>query len=230
MQKLQRAINRILPTYAMLPLICVVTVNMICYVGSRYIAVPWCIDPTTPLDQLIPVINSSVIIYIGCYLFWIIGYIRIAEEAPDVCYRFIVSEILAKLICGLFFVLLPTFRIRPNVVGDDVFAALLRWVYAIDAPINLFPSIHCLVSYFCWRGLFWCPRVSRAFKIYSLIAMLSVFASTVLTAQHVVFDIFGAVLVAELAIWTVNRLQLWQFFYKKCYLTRKSTNHESKRY
>lgn len=29
----------------------------------------------------------------------------------------------------------------------------MRFVYAVDAADNLFPSIHCLVSWFCYIGL-----------------------------------------------------------------------------
>ncbi len=221
MQKLKKDLTFILPTYAMLPLICLVAINMICYVGSRYIAAPWQINPTTSLDEMIPVINAFVIIYIGCYIFWIVGYIRIARETPEICYHFVISEVIAKLICGLFFVFLPTVRIRPEVIGNDFCASLMRFVYDIDAPTNLFPSVHCLVSYFCWRGLFWCPKAGRGIKIYSFIAALAVFASTVLTAQHVLLDIVGAVLVSELAIFLADHFKIWQFFYKKCYLSRK---------
>lgn len=223
--KLQQFIHKFFPSYAAIPLIIVVAVNMLCYSGSRLIAAPWAIDVLSPLDKMIPVINGTVWIYLGCYLFWIFNYIRICKESPEISIRFCVSEVVSKLICGLFFVLLPTFRIRPEVLGTGISADLLRLVYTVDAATNLFPSIHCLVSWFCFRGLLWCPSSTKTFRIFSLIAAILVFISTVTTAQHVLLDIVGGVLVAEIGILIADKTGLWKWVYKKAFLRKESPSH-----
>ncbi len=211
------------PFYVWVSLFIVVVVNMLAYVGGRAIAAPWAIDMMTALDEKIPVINQTVYIYLVCYVFWAYNYIRICSENSEVCCRFVTSEIIAKIISGLFFVFMPTFRARPIIVGSGLSAELMRLVYNIDAANNLFPSVHCLVSYFCWRGLLWCPTVSKTYRRFSFVFAVLVFVSTVTTAQHVLIDIVGGILVAELGIWLASRKNLWQNIHRRFY-TKKGAH------
>ena len=207
-----------MPTYAWLPLFLVVAVNMACYVGSRLLPNFLPLDMTLSIDEMIPVVPFSVYIYLLCYIVWIFNYIRITKESPEVCYRFVAAEITAKLICGIFFCLLHTYNVRPEITGNMPSDFLLRIVYAVDSADNLFPSVHCLVSYFCWRGLLWCPNVKRSYRIFSFIAAILVFLSTLLTKQHVILDVISAVAVAEVGIW-LSRLCRFDRIIKKISLS-----------
>ena len=97
---------------------------------------------------------------------------------------------------------------RPAVTGNDIFSRLVRFIYWTDVPNNLFPSIHCMESHLCWRGLARCRRVPKWVKIAAFILSLAIYASTVLVRQHLVLDIPAGILVGEIGLWISRRLRL----------------------
>ena len=68
-------------------------------------------------------------------------------------YRFLVGDLLSRVICGIFFVMVPTTLARPEITGTGIWDQMLNLVYTVDPSANLFPSIHCLVSWFCYVGI-----------------------------------------------------------------------------
>lgn len=70
---------------------------------------------------------------------------------------------------------------------------------------NLFPSIHCLVSWMCCIGLRGCDRISKWYKWVSKFIAVLVFISTLALRQHVLIDVAGGILLAELACYISNR-------------------------
>ena len=74
-------------------------------------------------------------------------------------------------------------------------------VYRVDNPTNLFPSIHCLVSWFSYLGVRKQKGVPRWYRCFSLLFACSVFISTLTTKQHVLVDVVGGVAIASCAWW-----------------------------
>ena len=207
-QRIQQGLERILPSYARIPLALLVIINLIVYEGTQFLmlhAKHW--DLALPLDARIPFRPAWIVIYILAYLQWVVGYVLIARESRAHCNRVLAGEIIAKLICMLFFIVLPTRIERPVVEGSGVFAALTRLIFASDLPGNLFPSIHCLESWICFRGAIGMKRVPRWYAPAMLALSLMVFASTVLVKQHVLVDIPAGVLVAELGLLLSDKLR-----------------------
>ncbi|CCY70604.1 uncharacterized protein BN508_01112 [Eubacterium sp. CAG:161] len=83
-------------------------------------------------------------------------------------------------------------------------------IYTLDSPDNLFPSIHCLESWVCFRGAMRCKKVGKVYKVIMLILALLVFASTVMVKQHVFVDIIGAILVVEIGLALAKRLNIYK--------------------
>ena len=110
------------------------------------------------------------------------------------------SETIGKLIAMAIFMLFPTSLVRPEITGTDIFSVLMNMVYSMDTPDNLFPSLHCFASWMAWRGLLPCKKVPKWYVWFSFVSMFLVFASVLLTKQHLFVDIFGGILVAELGI------------------------------
>lgn len=158
-----------------------------------------------PLDAKIPLYAPFVIIYILAYFQWIVGFICIARESKAHCRQIISGEIIAKIICMALFIAVPTEIEWPQVVGDGLFERLVRFIYWTDLPINLFPSIHCLDSWICFRGALGMRRVPKWYAPVMLAMTLLVFASTVLIKQHVFVDIPAAILVGELGLFVAKR-------------------------
>lgn len=191
--------KRLLPDYTVLPLAFAVLVNFSVYGGAKLLAAGLKHhNIASALDNRIPFIPQFLIIYVSCYLFWIVNYILIARQDKERCYQFFTADFLSRIICLIFFVVFPTTNIRPNVAGPGFWNLGMRILYTLDTPVNLFPSIHCLVSWFCYIGLRRDDRVPLWYRRFSCIAAVSVFLSTLFVKQHVLIDVAGAVILAEL--------------------------------
>ena len=151
---------------------------------------------STALDRAIPLIPWTVCIYFGCYAFWALHYCLCAA-VPLRARRFFTADFIAKGVCFVFFVGLPTTMARPAVQGLNVWESLVRALYILDAPVNLFPSIHCLNSWLCWASARDIPAFSRGYKAFALCAAVAVCVSTLTLRQHVLLDEAGGILLAE---------------------------------
>lgn len=151
---------------------------------------------STALDRAIPLIPWTVCIYFGCYAFWALHYCLCAA-VPLRARRFFTADFIAKGVCFVFFVGLPTTMARPAVQGLNVWESLVRALYILDAPVNLFPSIHCLNSWLCWANARDIPAFSRGYKAFALCAAVAVCVSTLTLRQHVLLDVAGGILLAE---------------------------------
>ena len=192
----------IIPAYAVFPLLACVTVNFIVYSGTEFLTKNWKhYDLTLPIDKVVPVVPAFVAVYIGCYLFWIANYILIARQGEEHCVRFATADMLSRLISGVIFIILPTTNVRPVLSETGIWESALALIYKFDAPTRLFPSIHCLVSWFCYIGIRKRPNVPRQYRIFSCLFALLVCVSTQLTKQHYIVDAVGGILLAEGTYW-----------------------------
>lgn len=172
--------------------------NQSVYSGARRIAETWHhFNMTTPIDTRIPFVPWTVSIYLGCYAFWIINYCLCAAQPKPERDRFFCADIMAKGICFIFFLLIPTTNIRPEITGSNIWETLVRFIYRMDAADNLFPSIHCLVSWLCWTGVRKRSELPFIYRCFSLTAALAVCISTLTVKQHVIPDVIAGILIAE---------------------------------
>lgn len=181
-------------------LLAAVAWNMVVYYGSRLITTGMVHHSVAlPLDAKIPLCVPFVIPYVLSYPFWLFNYWLIARENRETCRRVVTAEMMAKTVCLIIFLVFPTAMERPELTGNDPLTWILRLIYT-DPADNLLPSIHCLESWLCWRGLKGCRKTPGWYKTVSFFFALSVFASTVLVKQHVIVDCPAAILIGELCL------------------------------
>lgn len=191
-------LKKVFPDYAVKWLSLILLVNTITYNGSRllttgrkhYNVSGW-------LDSQIPMINWMIVVYLGCYAFWVVNYILVVREDKETARQFALIEMTAKMICFVIYVVFPTTMTRGTVTGNGIFDIAIQFVYQIDPADNLFPSLHCLVSWICYLGVKDLKSVPDWYKKVSMIIAFLVFISTVTVKQHVIVDVIGGVLVAE---------------------------------
>ena len=202
MNKLKPLYRTVFPKFARWPLLFVVGINMLVYYASQLISSHFPkLNWTIPLDDLIPFFSPAIIVYVLSFVFWVVGYILIARESPEVCYELLSGEMIAKLICLFFFLAFPCTMVQPTDVGGGFTGWLTSFIYAVDnPPANLFPSIHCLASWFCFRGAMYCKKIPAWWKIFSFVFAVMIFASTVLVKQHVIVDVPAGILVLEIGL------------------------------
>ena len=159
---------------------------------------------SSPFDNIVTFIPQFILIYFGCYIFWVVNYLLIAAQKEEHRYQFFTADFYARLICCVCFVFFPTTNTRPELAGSDIFTGAVRFLYQIDEPINLFPSIHCMASWFCCIGLRGLKSVPNWYKIFSKVIAVLVFISTLALRQHVWMDVISGIFLAELT-WFISR-------------------------
>lgn len=201
MEKSRKRLDVLIPRHGRIPLVIAVTVNMGVYFGSRQIAGSWPHHNIEGrLDGLIPFVPATVSIYLGCYFFWIVNYILIArQEKREVC-QFFAADFLSRMVCLAFYLAYPTTNTRPAVSPEGFWNQVVIGLYAADAADNLFPSIHCLVSWFCYIGLRGKQAVPVWYRAMSCALALAVCVSTLTTKQHVAVDAIGGIALAEICL------------------------------
>lgn len=208
-KKVKDYLLRSVPAYGWAAIIAVVTLNVLVYEGSRLITTPWVhYDFAIRYDYRIPLLKQFVLVYIPLsYGHWVYGFYLAAREEKKICMRVFASEMIAKLICLACFLIIPTAMVsRPEIEGNDLFSAWCRLVYKNDAADNLFPSIHCLESYLLTRTAFSFKRAPKWFKYVNFPVTALVFASTLFMRQHVIVDIFAAILAVEVAMFIAKNI------------------------
>ena len=121
----------------------------------------------------------------------------------------------------LFFVILPTTNVRPEVAGNTLSERFLLLTYQIDGgdlPGNLFPSIHCYVSWLSFRGVKEVKSLPRWFSPASCVMAILIIISTQVLKQHYIVDAIAAVLLVEI-FWRFYRtgerhMGVYRFFEK----------------
>lgn len=177
-----------------------VVLHTFTYFGTRLFTSGWYhYNMTTRLDNRIPFLPCTIVIYLGCYLFWGVNYmLGCTQDKQNACV-FMWTEIIAKVVCLVCYIVIPTTNVRPLIEGTGIFEKAMMWLYSIDAADNLFPSIHCLSSWLCVIAVRNQERVPKVYKVISVILAVLVCISTLTTKQHVVVDVIAGVLLAEVS-------------------------------
>ena len=191
-------IDKIVPRYAIIPLIIAVAFNFTIYIGANLLVgdAPHT-NISSPIDKLTPFIPFFITFYVLAYAQWILGYVVLSHHSKEYCFKVVTADIIAKTICFLFFIFFPTTLTRPEITGNGFFEIITKMLYSTDPATNLFPSIHCLESWVVFR----CSLKLKLPTVYKVIMgafSVGVFASVVLVKQHVLIDIPAGILVFEL--------------------------------
>ena len=213
MKNLLKGLTRILPAYGVFPVIFSFVFNCLVYSGSRMIAGGWYHhNIETGVDRSIPFVPEFLVIYFGCYVFWAVNYILIARQDRRSVYQFFTGDFISRCVCLVSFLAFPTTNTRPLITGSGLWNQAALWLYSIDAADNLFPSIHCLVSWFCYLGIRGRKEIPRWYQSVSMVIAILVFASTLLTKQHVIVDVAGGILLAEFCFFIGRKTDLYTIY------------------
>lgn len=174
-----------------------------------------------PADEVIPFMPQFIIIYFGCYLFWVVNYFMALMREEKVKYQFFTADFYARLVCMLCFIFYPTTNTRPVLTGTDIWTQAVRFLYTVDKPINLFPSIHCMASWFSCIAVRKNRKISNWYKAFSVLMTVLVVISTLALRQHVWQDAAAGILLAEVTWQISRRTNGWQIYRR---LTEKIAN------
>ena len=197
--------EKYLPVWVILPLISIFVLNCLIYWGSGVLTADrYHFDFTMSLDRAVPLIPQFIWIYILAFPFWAVNYI-----------------LAVHITCFIIFLVLPTTNVRPEIAGTTWSQQMLKFVYLMDggnSPSNLFPSIHCYVSWLSWRGVSKSENIPKWYQHFSLIFAILIIISTQVLKQHYLVDAIAGVALVELA-WRFyskgNRHEIFRHFFEK---------------
>lgn len=166
------------------------------------------------VDDYIPFIE----IFIVPYLLWF-AYVAFA-----VAWFFFKDVQDFYKICTFLFVGMTVFLVistiypnghylRPRVFErDNIFISMVKGLYMIDTPTNLFPSIHVYNSIGVHLAVMHSEKLKEKkwVRSASFILMCSIIASTMFLKQHSVFDVLTGCVMA-LVMYTLVYAKEWQF-------------------
>lgn len=205
----------LLPKYSYIPLLFTVCLHFAVYNGTKLIN-GWRApaDVSLPIDAAIPLVPEWTFIYAFTFLFWGMGLIMTARQEKALCYTLLSCVVTAEFICMVFFLLLPSYVVRPELEVDGLSSWMLSVIYSMDEPTNCFPSMHCLLTYMVFRQSLYCDNVRPWMKVFAGIVTVLVCLSTVFVKQHVLLDVIGGLAVGEIAMQWGLRSSAWKIFDK----------------
>lgn len=207
--KWKEFLDKYVPRWAVLPLLTILAANCLIYWGSDLLtANRHHFDFTMGFDRAVPLVPFFVWFYILAFPFWAIGYLLSARRGKETFYRFVATDLTIHLTCFVIFLILPTTNVRPEITGNSWSEQMLQFVYAMDggnSPSNLFPSIHCYVSWLSWRSVHKSEKIPEWYQHFSLIFAILIIISTQVLKQHYLVDAVAGVVLVELA---------WNFYKK----------------
>lgn len=213
MKHFLKKITGIVPAYGFFPLVFSFVFNCLVYSGSRAVAGSWYHhNIESNLDLRLPFLPQFLIIYFGCYISWAANYILAARQDREEVYRFFTADFISRCVCLVIFLAYPTTNTRPVIEGSGFWDLLAGWLYSIDAADNLFPSIHCLVSWFCFLAVKGQKKIPIWYKAVSFILAVLVFLSTLFTKQHVIVDVAGGIFLAQGCFWIGKHTEIWHIY------------------
>lgn len=152
--------------------------------------------PDVPLDHLVPLRPTWVLVYSALYLFLILLPVLAVRDETHIN-RTVLAYLTVWIVAYACFLTVPTIAPRPpEVVGAGFGAWSLRLLYGADPPYNCFPSLHVAHSFV---SALTCYRIHRGVGAAAVIAASFVGISTLYTKQHYVLDVAAGVLLATVA-------------------------------
>ena len=210
---MKKLYNSLLPKHARVPLLIVLLFNIFVFYGIALLMgnSTHRHDPSISVDSKIPFIPSFMLFYVLAYVQWVVTYIAHSHPSVESCYRLVAADLIAKFLCMLSFIFLPTQMTRPEITGSGFWEQCVNFLYTIDRPISLLPSLHCLVSWICFRTTMYLPQKRGLYIAAQGILTLLILASTVLIKQHTLLDVITGVLAAEIGLLLSNHCGLWRY-------------------
>lgn len=209
--------KKLVPDYAGKPVLSFFILQFLTYDVTMLLARnlhPICME--TAWDRAVPFLPWTVLVYVGAFPFWLFTALFLIHTDKNRTIRFFSANMLANLVCICFFLLLPTTNTRPQIEGTGFWEWAMHTIYSIDSPVNLFPSIHCQLSWLCFQSVRNNPKVPKGWRVFSFVFALMIFTATLTTKQHVLADVLGGFLLAEVTYWLAGFPKVQKVYCRVC--------------
>jgi membrane-associated phospholipid phosphatase len=166
-------------------------------------------------DNQLPFIKEFVVPYLLWFLFVPYGVIYVGIHSKSDFFKIVVFIFGNMVVANIVFTVFPNAQnLRPVINSDDPFSMLVKWIYSVDTPTNVCPSIHVINSIAVNAALQHSDAFSakRFRKTASSVLTILICLSTVFIKQHSILDVICGIATAALFyiplyILPVHRLQ-----------------------
>jgi membrane-associated phospholipid phosphatase len=150
------------------------------------------LEPALPLDNLIPLQPAWMLAYGSIWVFALLPVFVVRDSM--LMRRALLAAITVFLLAFAGFLAWPTVLPRPDLAeGGGFLARSLQMNWALDPPVNCFPSLHVAWAFVAALAS---HRVHRGVGTVALCWATIIGVSTLFTKQHYVVDVIGGVAIA----------------------------------
>lgn len=148
------------------------------------------------IDQYIPFNEYFVIAYMLWFVFIVGGFLYFLLIDSKGFYRTCFYLFSGMYICLIIYFIFPNGQnLRVSLDYSNVFQKIIGFLYTVDTPTNVCPSIHVYNSLMMLVSLMKSPRFSqnKGLLIGTAILAILICMSTVMIKQHAFIDIVAAI-------------------------------------
>ena len=197
----RRTFKEVFPAYVWICFAYLLIIDLAVFYGTRpflpYLPVH---ELATPVDAKIPFLPPWIIVYVLSFVSWLVTIIWILAESKKHAYRLCGVYTIIVILSGICFLAYPAMIQRPEITEPGLFNDWMRLLYRLDAPQNLCPSFHVVISYICWRCTMDCKKIPKWYQWFNLIFLILVCFCILFVKQHYLIDIPVALVITEGAI------------------------------
>ena len=177
------------------------------YLTENFIPVEKCHVIHCPLDDIIP-FNEYFVIFYCLFYVMVFGSLLYFFFYDERSFKKLQTYLIVTQVIAIFiYIIYPSVQIgRPSQLDDTFLCNVIGYIYSIDTPTGVCPSLH--VAYSLGLASIWRKKkkTSIAVKILMIIITTLIAISVVFVKQHSVIDIIAAIPLCLLAEYiTYNR-------------------------
>jgi membrane-associated phospholipid phosphatase len=150
------------------------------------------------VDNYIPFMEIFIIPYFLWFLYVAVVMIYLILFDKNEYYRSCIFLITGMTIFLIISTIWPNgHNLRPDLMGNEnILARMVGYLYSIDTPTNLWPSIHVFNSLGAHLAVMHSPKLRQHkwLRWSSLVLCTSIILSTVFLKQHSFFDVITALI------------------------------------
>lgn len=166
----------------------------------------------TWIDQYIPFNEYFIIPYVLWYIFIVVGFLYFLLKDEKGFYRTCFYLFAGMYICLILYFIFPSAQgLRVHLTCENLFEKIISFLYTIDTPTNVCPSIHVYNSIMMYVSLLKNEgfKEHRFFSVGVGILVVFICMSTVMIKQHAFIDIVAALILGAI-IYAIGK---WKWNY-----------------
>ncbi|WP_334137202.1 phosphatase PAP2 family protein [Muricomes intestini] len=177
---------------------------------------------TIPFDKQIPFVPIFVVPYVLWFAFVPFGVIYVGIHSKEDYCKLFIFLFGGMVIANIIFTVFPNAQdLRPDIGSSDPFSMLVKFIYTVDTPTDVCPSIHVINSIAVNAAL----QHSQSFSVKQLrkltahILTILICLSTMFIKQHAVIDVGIGIIIS--AVFYISLYILPTHHIKSCHLDQK---------